>query len=437
MEESEYNAYIERAEFFNATGRTLEGLHGMLFAKNPVINIDEQFLPYLDNVDGEGSSFNQFISDCAYSSLMFGYGGVLVDAPSADGIKSQREAEEKNIVPFMKFYKPQDIFEVRTSVVGRKRAISFVKLREYEERQSLDSEFVFEKKEIYRVLSLSEDGYYRQRVYNSDGTLRSEVYPMKNGYNLREIPFFTLPNKQPTKSILQDLVSVNLAWYRKSADLENGAHWTGVPTPYVIGYEPPVKYDKDGKEIPEDPIALGGSTMIAFPESVKAVNYLEFSGSGLGQLMSLMASDEERMAILGAKIISSEKKGVESARAAEIHRSGEKSVLARFSNSLSISFTKILNLYIEWVAGVDNADVSVTVNTDFDLTQMDPSQITAMVSCWQSGGVSKKVLFGALKKGEIIPTELTFDDMQQEIEEEQEKELQKRVALQSVVEDAQ
>ena len=66
---------------------------------------------------------------------------------------------------------------------------------------------------------------------------------------------------------------------------------------------------------------------------------------------------------------------------------------------------------------------------------MDPGLITALVSLWQSGGISKKILFNSLKQGEIVSSEISFDDMQTEIEEEQETNLQKRIEMQTLLEE--
>ena len=92
---------------------------------------------------------------------------------------------------------------------------------------------------------------------------------------------------------------------------------------------------------------------------------------------------------------------------------------------MSTILTKALTLYLSWTTETDVKDVSFSLNTDFDLSQMDPSLITALVSLWQSGGISKKILFNSLKQGEIVSNEISFDDMQTEIEEEQETNLQK------------
>ena len=62
--------------------------------------------------------------------------------------------------------------------------------------------------------------------------------------------------------------------------------------------------------------------------------------------------------------------------------------------------------------------IRVDLNTDFDLAKMDSSELAALISCWQDGGISKKVLFDNLKEGEIIPADKTFEEMEQEIQEE-------------------
>src|SRR5690606_39611377 len=49
-----YGRYLERAVYFNATGRTLQGLVGVAFANWPRMVVPEKYL--LDDVDGSGVS---------------------------------------------------------------------------------------------------------------------------------------------------------------------------------------------------------------------------------------------------------------------------------------------------------------------------------------------------------------------------------------------
>ena len=425
MDQDEYSSYKQRAEFFNAASRTLDGLHGMIFSKNPIVNIDDSLFSWTKNVDGTGKDIKTFINEVTKETLKLGFGGILLDSPSSENAISLSDAESQNIFPYFSYYKPQAILDIQTQVIGRQRVFSMIKLEEWRDVQT-DSEFVSKSEKIIRVLSLDENGYYKQRVFDEKGTLEKEVFPQKNGQNMTFIPFYPIPSDAPQKPILEDLIDVNLAWYRKSADIENGAHWTGVPTPIVIGLDQVVEYNSEGKEVQKDPISLGGSKFVIFPQGVTHVGYLEFSGSGLNQLASLMDRDEERMAILGARIISSEKKGVESAEAAEIHRTGENSVLSSFANMMSAVFTRAFIDYLSWCTGIEKEkleDVSIQLNTDYNVSKMDSSQITALVSCWQSGGISKRVMFNNFKKGELIPNEMSLEEMQEEIDMEKESQL--------------
>lgn len=262
----------------------------------------------------------------------------------------------------------------------------------------------------------------------------SQVVPTKNGKPLKHLPFYLLPSKEPEKPMMLDLVNVNLAWYRKSADLENGAHWTGVATPYCIGYEPETKYDDEGHEIPDQPIKLGSSKMLVFPPGVTHVGYLELSGN-FNALQTMLSVDEDRMAILGARIISAERKGVESAETAKIHRAGENSVLATFANNLSIVFELILQEYLQWCIASDNdIELKVVINNDYDVVTMSPAELTALVSLWQSGGIPKSVLYDNLREGEIIKGDKSFEDIQAEIQEEQAVNMQQSLEMLSAQE---
>lgn len=420
MSTNDYMSYKQRAEFFNATGRTLDGLHGMMFRINPFVECDKGFEQYLENIDKKNNSFVQFLSDCSYSVLQVGFGGVLIDAPQGADRMSVREAEGKKEYPYLAYYKAEDIINWRYTTVGRGEELTLVVLRESVDVDTND-EFTQKKETLYRVLDLYE-GAYRQRLLRENGTaVQEEVFPQKFGKPLSYIPFYFLPSKAPEKPMLLDLVDVNLAWYRKSADYESGLHYTSVPTPYTIGWTPKqIGYDELGNPVEQEAekIKLSSSSFIHFPDEVRSVGMLEFTGSGLASIATAMEKDEDRMAILGARIISAEKKGVEAAETAKIHRAGENSVLAAFANNLSIVFTRILIDYLEWIAAREVDAVDVSINTDYDVAGMTAAELTAYVSAWQQGAISRRVMFHNIKKGEAIPDGMSFEDMMSDIEED-------------------
>ncbi len=421
MKPKEYDGYVYRAEFTPFATRTAEGTHGLMFGKQLSLECPDNLKVYLENIDGKGNDLYKFTNDVVWDCMITGWGGILIDAPFGEDV-SQALGEELGIYPYCTFYRAEDIINVRTKTIGRKEVVVLVVLKETEEVETVDV-YTTEIKNRYRVLELDENGFYKESVTDEYGTPISEVYPRKKGSLMTSIPFYFLPNKKPIMPMFKPVIDVNLSWYHKSADLENGLHWTGCPTPYVLGYTPETRIDETtGQEVPVSELKLGGSQIVYLPQGTSAFNYLEFSGSGLSQLANAMEKDEERMAILGARIISQEKKGVESAETARIHRAGENSVIATFANECSKVITNVVRDMLEWTTGTEIADdITVAINTDYDISTMSAQELTALVSLWQSGGISKKILFKNLKEGEIIPNEVEFDDMEEEIEEEKEK----------------
>ena len=414
MDDDDYRGYKDRAQFFNAAGRTLDGLSGMMNRKPPMVTVPEGLEKYLENVDGKGHSLNQFVNFCIRENLITNWGGILVDAPKMDGVVSQAEFERKNLQAYLTYYPAESVINWHFNTDGRQQYIDYVIFKETVEERT--SNYATETKVYHRVCEIDEEGYYKQTLYDDKDEILSEVYPQNQNGRYRQIPFFFLsPSGVPDVPLLNDLINVNLSHYRKSADYENGLHWTGIPTPWVQG----VDVDEvNGKA--SEPLKLGGCTALYLPSGA-SMHYLEFSGSGCSQLAAAMKADEDRMAILGARIISQERNGVEAAETAKIHRAGENSVLAEIAINLSIVFRKLLKIYLDWTVGKDipQKDIDVQINTDYDVSTMSPAELTALVSLWQSGGISKRDLFRNLKDGEIIASDRDFDEMNTEIDEEQ------------------
>ena len=80
-----YNAYLARAEFHEASGRTLDGLTGAIFRKPPAVDVPEGQRKLLANITGAGVPSDQFAKAATAEIIAMGRYGVLVDAPSHGG----------------------------------------------------------------------------------------------------------------------------------------------------------------------------------------------------------------------------------------------------------------------------------------------------------------------------------------------------------------
>jgi hypothetical protein len=420
--DSDYAAYKDRPKFFDGTSRTAEGLHGHIFAKAPVQNgeTSDAFKELLKNVDASGTVIDQFSSNITWDAIQTAWGGILVDHTTVQEGTSKAESKAR---AYLKWYKAEDIIRWRYSVVNGISKLALVVLREDQEEDNPKDEFDIIVTEAYRVLSFDETGNYIQRLFRKTedaetGFVADEpIYAQIDGKRINEIPFFTCPGEIPEKSMLLGMAFENIGHYQKSADLENGLHYTGVPTPIAVNMQTP----KDEKGNPV-PVKLGASEFQFFfggaGQNVD-VKYLEFTGQGLEQLRLALNDSLDRMAKLGIQAIGAEKKAVETAEVASIHRSAENGLLGAFAQSMSDKITQAVRFMAKW-NNIDETEVdnwSYELNNNFDHKDISNQILQIMHTARMSGELPRSAWFAFLKKNGMLPEEIkTLDDFLREIE---------------------
>jgi len=407
--QDDYKAYRDRAVFFNATWRTLSGLSGMLFRKPPKIDCPSVTEALLDTVTEDGQPLGIFAREVVEECLMVGRTGVLVDYPEVDAATlTKADAAALNLRPTMAVYRAENIINWKQAVIANRRVLTMVVLEE--ECETPKDEFESTCETRYRVLDLvrGEKGMtYRIRVFKCDEQTKADtqigqdVFPTMSGAKLDFIPFYFLSADDtgvtPDDPPMIDLVDLNLSHYRVTADYEHGCHFTGLPTGYITGYT-----KTEGEKI-----YLGSQKMMIFPGPEVKVGFLEFSGAGLGSLQANLERKEAQMAVLGARMLEAQKKGVESAEVAGIHRAGENSLLAGIAQAISLGLTAALQTFSNWAGG--SGTVMVALNRDFFPAPMSAQDLTALVMSWQQGAISKQTLFDNLQAGQIISEGTTFE----------------------------
>lgn len=410
----EYHAYKGRATFFGATKRTVQALHGMVFRKDVVTNLGESdaIQTLLEDVTLSGVPFDSFASMTMREVLEVGRFGVLVDFPPIEGqALTVAQAQAIGAQPFMVPYKAESILNWRCQRVNNRHTLTMVVLREMKEVQ--DSEYTAEMSPIIRVLILRE-GVYQQELWeknpvNDKWEITSMATPTMNGRPLSYIPFQFIGSENCDPAVdmppLLDLIDLNLSHYKSTADVEHGAHFAGLPTAVVSGYQ--------AQE--NEKLCIGSATAWVFPDPAAKASFLEFTGQGLEALENRIKAKEHMMAVLGAKMLAGDKNGVEAAAAMEIKQSGEVSALAAMANNVARGLSRSLTWLVEW-AGVGK-EAEVTLNTDYMVQSLSAQDLTALVGAWQSGAISSNTLYYNLKQGEMIEQGITFEDEQARIGE--------------------
>ena len=407
--DQEYFAYKQRALYYNATARTIDGLTGMLFMKPETIEAPAAMDSIIADVTMGGLSLHQFAEIIAEEVITIGRVGVLIDYPPIVNAVTLAQAQAQGARPYATMYDAESIINWKTGRINNVEQLTLVVLEE--ENEIPVDEFESKCEPQWRVLDLV-NGAYRQRVFRKDKRgefiLVEEIFPQINGRVINKIPFefFGVRDNSPRvdKPPLLDLVDVNLSHYRTTADYEHGLHFTGLPTPVVTGY-----YSDDKSAL----LRIGSGTAWLLPDPQSKAFYLEFTGQGLGELREALRSKEAMMATLGARILAPEKRAAEAAQTANIHRSSENSVLASIAQSISVGLTHVM----EWLRDWSNVtgDVKVELNRDFIPNSMTAQDVDSLVKSWQSGAISHETLFENLVAGDIIAQEVSFDDEMERI----------------------
>jgi hypothetical protein len=419
--DEDYNAYKARAEFYNATWRTIDGLSGMLFRKDMAVTVPDSVAPMLDDITTSGIPFSVFARRAGNEVLTTGRGGILVDYPpeSTEGM-TLAEAETRNLRPFLQFYPAESVYNWKTAWINNRHVLTELRLSE-QYTYPVDPVKPFDNPKTetrYRVLDLTAlDGalVYRVRVYRiNDGRNDeqvSETIPRMGGRTIGSIPFVFLGTEDLSPDVddpsLIDLVDANLCHYRLDADYKHGLHFCGLPTPYVTGW-------RTSEENKNQKLYIGSSSAWLLTDPQSKAAFLEFTGQGLQPLEKALDRLEQHIAILGARMLSPDRKQAEAAETAQIHRAGEQSVLSKMSGTLAMSLTLALRILTEW-AGADPKDVLVELSREFLPVTMDAATLTSYIMGWQSGALSAESLFRKLQQGDVIAAGVTFEEEQEKI----------------------
>lgn len=400
----DYKQYLKRSLFYGASGRTVQGLVGAIFRKEPIIEIPSRIEPLLENVTLTGLPFANFAKMTVEETISMGRCGVLVDRPTGEDGQA-----------YLRLYPAESIINWRTVNDDGVEKLEQVILHEERQRAEADG-FGTEFYNVYRVLNLTEEGYEVSVYEEGEDAGGDLVYsavesyePKKRGERLDYIPFiFISPNDLTPpvdKSPILDLVNVNLSHYRTQADLEQGNYLTSSPTPYIVG-----------QKNAENAAWSIGSGTIWFLSDGASTGMLEYTGAGLSFLEKSLDRKQAMMALLGAKLLEESKRTAEAAETLRIRGSGESSILSSIAETVSQGLGRALEWMAEW-EGVD-ADISVELNKDFMDAKLTPQELTALVQAWQAGAMGQADMLYNLQRGEMLRPDANIDDIRDEIDQE-------------------
>jgi hypothetical protein len=412
MDDNKYNAYKLRAQFFGGTERTVMGLSGLVMRKDAAKEVPPLLEDWLEDVTGDGTTLDGFISTLSQEALITGRYGILVDLPAPSAVPDALIAPE---LPQWAGYNAEAIINWRVEKVGKELALTLVVLQETVSK-IVDDPFVPESVTQYRILKLApnpdQEAFGEQsNVYlvelweenkqalgvGAEFTLLQQFIPTRSGVPLDFIPFLFVSNDgisaTPRKPPLTALASINYQDYRHSADFEDALYYVSRPTPYVTGF------NAKGASL-----TIGSSTAWIIPSQDAKVGMLEFQGLGLSTHITQMEKNKQAMAVLGSRLLEEQPSTQETATAFQSRTASEHSKLELWVQSWSMALTKAVQITAWWANATDEVrdpNIFIALNGDFVSRKLGPQELTALVAAWQSSAISHDTLYHNLEKGEI------------------------------------
>lgn len=410
MKKRDWDNYRQRASFYGVADRTLRGLTGLIMRVDPIVILPSRLDRMKLFASPEGFTLDQLIRESLRETLSLGRYGMLVDLP---------EGQSSDTTPYIATWRAEEIFrweEEVDLVTGVRKLVRVVVLEEVATANRLNTTqlremFLDPTTGQYTVQKWEQEeaetsgtsllrGPGDKRVDYITGSFKrigNPIVPTRFNAPLTAIPFIFVNTfdlrARTDKPPMLDLTDVNYAHFRNSADYETGLHMIGSPTPYVFG-------------IPQDqkPTAIGPFQLWSSSSKDVRVGMLEYTGQGVATIRLAMQDKEDRMSVLGARLIRGEDRENVTAETVRLESREETSVLMGAVKTTELAFEAALRVAASWV-GANPDEVDLTLNRDYVETRLAPAELTALVKSWQVGALSDEVYHRNLQRGEVMPAD--------------------------------
>jgi hypothetical protein len=383
-----YTTRVNRSVLSPYTSRLIETAAGAILRKPIHVEGDPYWLDLIQNIDGLGSSINEYARRSLVSSLTYGHSAILVDYPAAMGARNLAEERALGRRPYFVHVDAPQIWGWRKEA-GTNRLLQ-VRIHDYDVRPL--NEFGEEQVEQMRVIYPGRYDLY---------TLGQEVveFTESGDYSLPEIPLVPIYSNRRGLLISQppllDIANLNITHYQRQADLIHALHIAAMPTLVLEGWD-----DTTGSA------TMGVNYAIAMQPGNKAY-YVQADATSFDAQMSELESLASQMSTLGVTKLFGQKFVAESAEAKRIDQAQSNSVLSIISQELESALNQAFAFAAQYV-GLEPPEI--TIDRDFDYYRLIGQDVAVLAQLADTGKISNAMLLEVLRRGEILPDNINIEE---------------------------
>lgn len=354
------------------------------------------------NVDGEGTSLDQFCLGRLEVALAYGMSSIVVDAPKR---KAQTAADE--LEPIMPYFVPVDPWQYlgcrrENSLPGARLTM----LRYQEERKVDDGDYGEEYVScarvimpgVYEVFEAGKKVSIELDEFPLDYIPVVDIYSQREGYRHASPP-------------LADVAHLNIAHYRKLADFLHALHIAAIGLLVLEDY--------DGQEA-----VTGLSYGIRMNSGTKAYWVPCDAGSFAAQAEVLDRLENE-ISHLGVTKLLGQKFVAESADAKRIDQGQANCVLAVTAQGLEDGINEALRMAADYNG---KEPPKAVVDKDFDFYRLLGQDVSVLGELEANGQLTTEVYLRILRDGEWLPQNTDINKLAEQIDSLKEKVRQQQAA---------
>jgi len=426
--EDAYETRVQRSVLSPYTVRLIDNAAGLILRRPITIDGDDFWQTWSENVDGLGSSLNEFARRALISALTYGHSGILVDFPQDSGVTTLFQERQLGRRPYFNHMDAPDIWGWRQESQLPSSPLTQVRLHEWatvpegEYGQRRVERIRVIRPDSYEVYQRQADSYgYESGVTTSDqneftGLVESGPLPFNQ---VPFVPMYTNRMGMLTSTPpLIDIANLNITHYQRQADLIHALHIAAMPILVLEGWD-------DAEEATAVGVNYG---LITTPGN--QVYYVNADAGAFDAQQEELRQLEMQMSHLGISKLLGQKYVAESADAKRIDQAQANSVLSIISMELESALQNSYNFAARYL-GIEPPTISL--DRDFDFYRLLGQDISVIGQLRTEGALTNETYLKILKSGEIIPDSVNIDNelaAVERLQEEKKAEMEAQLRMQ-------
>lgn len=387
----------KKAIFFNAFERTLHGVVGMVFRKDPELADDNPpaLLDLWENVDAAGTHGAVFAKELFTTACKYGHALIFVDMPpplpEGSTLADERATNRR---PYWVKYEPDQIVSWRTELIGGQLTLTQIVLEE----ETMEPDGLYGEEEVCRYRALRPGSWELYREIEDQSAGKVYVLEAAGLTSLSYIPVAPVYSRKTgfltSRPPLLDLALINLAHYQKYSDLSTYLHIASRP---ILWFR--------GRDINKKVEAIGPYTFFDVDGANGIVAFAETTGAALGAAKEDIEHLEKQMAALGLSILAGDKPTQTTATEELLDVVQEESDLATAARSLKDALELALQFTGDYL-GIESG--SVELGSSVSELTLSPEEMRVWIDSVDKL-FSKETIYGVFRRAGKLPADFNSE----------------------------